>query len=111
MSVSATFTMLVSMISSSAPIATATATSHLLTFAGATEIAACPAIGNVDAALMASTVVGVDVQLDAHARAQQHTVRHGVHAHAHRDALHDLGEVAGRVVGRQQREARAGRTR
>ena len=52
--------------------------------------------------------LGVDADDDRHA-GPQHLLGADLrrHADAHRNALHDLGEVAGRVVGRQQREHRA----
>ena len=51
---------------------------------------------------------GVDGRLDRHAGAQQPASARAVVEHdLHRDALHDLGEVAGGVVGRQQRELEA----
>src|SRR5215470_15631673 len=53
--------------------------------------------------------LGVDADDDRHAGAQQSLFRDvGWHRDAHRQALDDLGEIAGRVVRRQQREDRAG---
>src|SRR5471030_563149 len=51
--------------------------------------------------------LGVDRRLDRHARPQQAGELAVVEHDLHRDALHDLGEVAGRIVGRQQREFEA----
>ena len=52
-------------------------------------------------------IAGVDGGDDREARPQRHGFQHILgERDAHRDALHDLGEIAGRVVGRQQRELR-----
>src|SRR6266478_6697533 len=48
--------------------------------------------------------LGVDGRLGRHARAQQAGELVVVEHDLHRHALHDLGEIAGGVVGRQQRE-------
>ena len=56
--------------------------------------------------------LGLDRRIDRHAGAQlAGEPLAGVEHDLHRDALHDLGEVAGRVVGRQQREFLAARRR
>src|SRR5689334_12275667 len=56
--------------------------------------------------------LGVDRRVDGHARAQHAGQRaRGIDDNLDRDALDDLGEVAGRVVGRQQREGLAARRR
>src|SRR5262245_1613948 len=55
--------------------------------------------------------LGVDGWLGRHARAQQALQAVVVEHDLHRHALHDLGEVAGGVVGRQQREFEAARRR
>src|SRR5688572_8895635 len=99
MSDSATLTMLVSIISSSAPSATATATAHL--FTGLARLVSTSA-GLTACAPMGSTLAArIDLQLDAHAGAQDDLLRQLVDAHAHGHPLHHLGEVAGGVVGRQ----------
>ena len=54
------------------------------------------------------SVRGRDADVGAHARAQRDAAAACIEADQHRHALHDLGEVARGVVGRQQREARAG---
>src|SRR5262249_53859262 len=48
-----------------------------------------------------------DRDAGAHPGAEGHAARHAIEPHQHGDALHHLGEVAGGVVGRKQREARA----
>src|SRR3954470_2229342 len=58
-------------------------------------------------ALSAGRLLGDDRDLRAQAGAQGQ-LGDAVDAHQHRHALHDLREVAGGVVGRQKREARAG---
>src|SRR5215467_3574262 len=111
MSPSATLTMLVSMISRSAPSATAAAMAHLLV----------PVLGRASAAgdcRMASDMAGslssasrVHRHVDAHPGAKRDAVRLLDDANAHGNPLHDLGEVARRVVRRKEREPRAGRPR
>src|SRR5262245_29466435 len=101
--------MLVSMISMSAPIDTAIATAHLLT---RTAPAAAGAAESTAAWLMVDlSAPRVDRGLDAHAGAELDAGRRLRHADTHGQALHDLREVARRVVGRQEREARARRAR
>ena len=52
---------------------------------------------------------GVDRGLDRHAGPDQRAERRDrVQRDLHRNTLHDLGEIARRVVGRQQREGAAG---
>src|SRR5262245_51961250 len=114
MSVSATLTMLVSTTSRSAPSATAAATSHLLT-AGAARAGPSKVVADVAAVADMGVsfgfrgsrrlVAGVDREVDAQAGAQRAVRRQVGDGDADRHALHDLGEVAGGVVGRQQREA------
>src|SRR5437868_3731650 len=113
--------MLVSMTSSSAPSATATATNHLLTGtsaasrfcsrgctgsgAGATTLGFTRSMATADGASVAmAPSASVDGQLDAHPRTKGDIRRHLRDLHANRHALDDLREVAGRVVGRQKRE-------
>src|ERR1700716_1212572 len=55
---------------------------------------------------------GIDGRINRHARAQQVLLRDILrHTNANRKPLHDLGEVAGGVIGRQQREHGACRRR
>ena len=55
---------------------------------------------------------GVDAGLDRHARTKiARALALGVERDLHRNALHDFGEVARRVVGRQERESLAARRR
>src|SRR5258708_1695012 len=98
MSVSATFTMLTSTTSSSAPSATAMAIAHL------PPAAACclAGIGTADGARLATgdLLTGIDGEVDAHAGAQRDPSGERMQAHSHRHPLHDLGEVARCVVRR-----------
>src|SRR5262245_14942739 len=99
--------MLMSMISSSAPTATATRTAHLFTAGGAELGAGASAMLE----LVMSSASRVDRQVDVHAGPEHDAVRKPGDLDAHRNALHDLGEVPTRVVRRQQTEARARRRR
>src|ERR1044071_4105472 len=98
--------MLMSITSRSAPSDTATATAHLLT-------AFAPAGARTDAAsvVMRDSSPRVDREIDAHSGTQHDAVWHIEHSNPHGDSLHDLGEVAGRIVWREQAEAGAGRAR
>src|SRR5882672_11280195 len=96
----ATLTIDVSTISSSAPSDTLMAISQRRALSGTTGLGSGMAVE-----LMPSP--RVDGELDRKAGQQHQIGRHVVELHAHGHALHDLGEVAGGVVGRQQRETRA----
>ena len=76
------------------------------------DAAAVSRAGRGAAAVRTACGLGVDGRLDRHAGPQlageaARRIEHDLH----RDALHDLGEVAGGVVGRQQRELLAARRR
>src|SRR5262249_7233777 len=109
MSASATLTMLMSITSSRAPTATATATAHLLT--GLAEAGASDAGTAEIATRVPSLLPRVDRQIDAPARPERHARGRIRDVNADGNALHDLGEVAARVVRREQREARSGGAR
>src|ERR1700759_5507063 len=98
MSVRATLTMLVSMTSSSAPMATATATAHLLT--GRAEVGAMDE-GTADIAMAPPLLPRVDGEIDAHARAKRDAGSGIADVDAHGNPLDHFGEVAARVVGRE----------
>src|ERR1700740_1858656 len=81
---------------------------HML--AKANTFCACVRLARLE--LMASRRLGVDRGLHGHPRPQQAEVAvDAVQRDAHRHALHDLREVAGRVLGWQHAELRAGRGR
>src|SRR5260370_603810 len=84
--------MLRSMTSSMAPMATATATAHLLTTRAGAAAAGIP----VTTAPATVPSPGVHGELHAHSGAQAHGRRDVVEMHAHGEPLHDLREIAGR---------------
>src|ERR1700733_4287065 len=55
----------------------------------------------------AARTARIDIHRNAHADAQRRLVGALVDANAHRNALDDLDPIAGRVLRRQEREARA----
>src|SRR5580765_8014196 len=94
----ATFTMLVSSSSSTDASDTVIAIRYLKRYRSG-------AAGSAIAVML----VRLDRCHDAHARPQRMLRVHGaVQVNPHGNALHHLREVAGRVIGRQQRELRAG---
>src|SRR4051794_27473276 len=54
------------------------------------------------------SVLGLDADVGAHPGAKRDVLRLVVDAHEHRDPLHYLGEVAGSVVGREERKTCTG---
>src|SRR5437899_11010696 len=103
----ATLTMLVSRISRIDASVTVTAMIQRLAYDGSSGRVASrmPAADDTEA----RRLLGHHGHAHAHARPQRvRRVLTAVDADADRDPLHDLGEIAGGVVGRQQREARAG---
>src|SRR5882724_4485588 len=67
---------------------------------------ACMTVARITHTVIAAGFVpGIDIDLDAHPRAQRWPVLvAGVEANAHRDTLHDFHPVAARVLRRQERE-------
>src|SRR5882672_12618427 len=98
----ATFTMLVSSSSSTDASDTVIAIRYLKRYLS----------GAAAGIAIAVILVRLDGRHDAHARPQRMRRVHGaIQVNTHGDALHHFREVSGRIVGRQQRELRAGRRR